>query len=55
MFESPNEESKPTSIYIKEEYVYVTMCLTSSLLNGSSDRKTDYTIGFVMVQGWFLS
>jgi len=37
-------------INMKEDCNYV----TSSLLNGSSDRKTDYTIVFVRVQGWFM-
>jgi len=35
--------------------VYVCMLfVTPSPLNGLSDRKTDYTIKFVYVQGWFL-
>ena len=44
-----------TDIYIYKGRVLVTMYVTSSLLNWSTDRKTDYTIGFLMVQGWFLS
>ena len=42
-------------IYIYIGRVRVTNYVTSSLPNGSSDRETDFTIGFVMVQGWFLS
>ena len=48
-------ESLALNLYIYKGIVRVTMYVTSSLLNGSSDRKTEYTIGFVMVQGWFLS
>ena len=53
-----NENMKSVSklyFYIYNGRILVTNYVTSSLLNGSSDRKTDYTIGFVMVQGWFLS
>ena len=34
--------------------IYVCMDVTSSLPNHGSDRKTDYAIEFVRVQGWLL-
>ena len=46
---------KSVHLYIYKGRVCVTMYVTSSLPNGSSDGKTDYTTAFVMVQGWFLS
>ena len=41
-------------IYIYNGRVYVCLYIISSLPNGSSDGKTEYTIKFVKVQGCFL-
>ena len=34
--------------------MFVCLFVIWSLMNGSSDRKTDYTIKIIRVQGWLL-
>ena len=54
MFNSNPTKSGMPLVYIYKGRVYVCPFVMSSLLNGFSERKTDYSIKFIRVQGRFL-